>query len=85
MPFKAIADRLSDGAKDMLLHIARVRPLPKPFPSHEDGLSHLNELQREGMITRVTDKLFSPTWSGLNVASIVNVSATAIDESGSAQ
>jgi len=23
---------LSDGARNMLLHIARVRPLPEPFP-----------------------------------------------------
>jgi len=55
---------LSDGAQNMLLHIARVRPLPKPFPSEVDGRRYLAELLFGGFIEAVAEGQFEPTESG---------------------
>lgn len=59
---------LSDGAQNMLLHIARVRPLPKPFPPEVDGRRHLAELLFGGLIEAVAEGQFQPTQSGCEIA-----------------
>lgn len=59
---------LSDGAQNMLLHIARVRPLPKPFPPEVDGRRHLAELLFGGLIEAVAEGQFEPTQSGREIA-----------------
>lgn len=59
---------LSAGAQDMLLHIARVRPLPKPFPSEVDGRRYLAELLFGGLIEAVAEGQFQPTPSGREAA-----------------
>lgn len=55
---------LSEGAENMLLHIARVRPLPKPFPPEVDGRRHLAELLFAGLIVAVAPGEFEPTLLG---------------------
>lgn len=62
---------LSDGAKNMLLHIARVNPLPKPFPPHADGRRHLAELLFGDLIAPVSEGEFAPTDFGWAVVRAV--------------
>lgn len=59
---------LSVGAQDMLLHIARVRPLPKPYPPEVDGRRHLAELLFGGLIEAIAEGQFQPTQSGRETA-----------------
>lgn len=63
---------LSAGAGYMLLHIARVRPLPKPFPPIEIGAQHLDEL-RDDLVVFDDDapSNFVPTPLGFAVASLL--------------
>lgn len=60
---------LSDGAQNMLLHIARIRPLPKPFPSEAEGRRHLAELLFADLIEPVSEVRFEATESGRAAAS----------------
>lgn len=60
---------LSEGAQNMLLHIARIRPLPKPFPSEVDGRRHLAELLFADLIVAVSEGRFEPTERGQKAVS----------------
>lgn len=66
-----VAGDLSDGAQNMLLHIARVRPLPRPFPSEALGIFHLRELMAADLIARVSETRFKPTDLGSAVANCI--------------
>ena len=66
-----IARELSDGAQNMLLHIARVRPMPEPFPPHAEGQFHLLELNEGGLIAKTTQTTFVPTALGAEVANVI--------------
>lgn len=66
-----VARNLVDGARDMLLHIARVSPLPKPFPSETDGQRHLTELIFGDLITETSPGRFVPTDFGWAVVRAV--------------
>lgn len=59
---------LSDGAQNMLLHIARIRPLPKPFPPQHEGRRYLAELLFADLIEAVGEGQFQATQSGREVA-----------------
>lgn len=76
------AETLSEGAKNMLLHIARVQPLPKPYPPEPDGRRHLAELLFADMIVSVAEGKFAPTPFGRAVAYIVSPSAGAAQDQG---
>ena len=65
------ASHLSEGAQNMLLHIARVRPLPEPFPPMDLGQFHLRELMTEGLIARLSEVRFKPTDLGGAVATLL--------------
>ncbi len=68
---KQIAARLSDGARNMLLHIARVRPMPE-YPPKDIGQFNLRELLYADLIARISDTRFVPTDFGRAVAQAAN-------------
>lgn len=55
---------LSKGAQDMLLHIARIRPLPEPFPPEPDGRRFLAELLYGDLIEEIAPGRFQATRRG---------------------
>lgn len=75
-----LAKRLSEGAANMLLHIARIRPLPEPFPPYIEGQKQLMELIVGDLIEQVSDTVFAPSELGCDVAEILraNLSNQAI-------
>lgn len=66
-----VARELSDGGKNMLLHIARICPLPKPFPPPALGQFHLLELRETNLIAKISATAFCPTALGAEVAKLI--------------
>lgn len=60
---------MSEGAWDMLLHLCRIRPLPKPYPPDHEGRRYLAELLYAGLIapSKTSAAGFAPTASGLAI------------------
>lgn len=82
---ETVAKRLSEGALNILLHIARVVPLPEPYPPPEIGQFHLRELMTEGLIARISETRFKPTAAGYQVAAFIQRAARALADTGATE